>query len=272
MSSGWLEVAREAVRLPALLSDVYGDLLRPGVKQVGRALETVVGLGNTILWPVALANEKARIALDKNLEKYRAQMENVPEEEVVNVPPEIGVPIAEKLAYVTDEELSDLYVNLLAKASTKETAKFAHPSFVNVINNLSPDEALILKDFHTRVLIPFVTAQLTKKESSDFRIAGDVLTGVETRLPLSFPQNVVAYLSNLEGLGLIQIRRDLKIVQPDLYDTLEAAYKPACEKLNSDRETLELKFVHGKIDVTPFGKIFMNACLTKLKDFGSSDN
>jgi hypothetical protein len=37
MTSGWLEVAREAAKLPALLSDIYGDLLKPGVKQVGKA-------------------------------------------------------------------------------------------------------------------------------------------------------------------------------------------------------------------------------------------
>ena len=97
MSNGWLEVAREALKIPALLSDIYGDLLKPGVKQAGKALETIIGLGNTILWPIALGNERARVALERNLEKYRSQLENIPEEGIVAVPAEIGVPIAEKL-------------------------------------------------------------------------------------------------------------------------------------------------------------------------------
>src|SRR5262245_34720346 len=117
MSKEWIELGKEALRLPGLLLEIYGDLAKPGVKQAGRALETVVGLGNTILWPIAWANERSRIALKRNLEKYREEIKHLPEEKVTPVPPEIGVPIAEKLGYVTDEELSDLYVNLLARAS-----------------------------------------------------------------------------------------------------------------------------------------------------------
>jgi hypothetical protein len=94
VSGTWLEVLREAAKLPALLADIYGDLLRPGVRQAGKALETVVGLGNTVMWPIALANERARIALERNLEKYREQLEDVSEEKIVPVPPEVDVPIA----------------------------------------------------------------------------------------------------------------------------------------------------------------------------------
>ena len=168
MSNGWLEVAREALKLPALIFDIYGDLLKPGVKQAGKALETIIGLGNTILWPITLGNERARIALERNLERYRSQLENLPEENIVAVPAEIGVPIAEKLSYVSDEELSSLYVNLLAKASTSATAKFAHPSFVNVINNLCPDEAVYLKELYKLSALPFIEVRQTIKHTDRY--------------------------------------------------------------------------------------------------------
>lgn len=265
MSNGWLEIAREAIKLPAILSDIYGDMLKPGVKQVGKALETVIGLGNTILWPMALANARARIALERNLEKYRTQIEDVPEEKVTPVPPEIGVPISEKLSYVSDEELSNMYVNLLAKASTIDTSKFAHPSFVNVINNLSPDEAIFLKELYKRGALPFITAKLAKKNTNEWSGIGDLLTGLETEIKLSFPHNDVAYLSNFEGLGLIQIRRDIYMVREGVYEALEKLYKPQCEAIPYDREKQTLEFQRGKIEITPFGKLFMDACLTKLK-------
>lgn len=133
MTTGWLQVVQDALKVPGLLVEIYGDLARPGVKQVGKALETVIGLGNTVLWPVAWANERSRIALEKNLERYRKEMESVPEEKVVGIAPEIGVPVAEKLSYVQDERLSALYVKLLAAASNVERLQYAHPSFVNVI-------------------------------------------------------------------------------------------------------------------------------------------
>ena len=36
-------------------------IVQPGVGGLGKALETVLGLGNTILWPIALVNERSRI-------------------------------------------------------------------------------------------------------------------------------------------------------------------------------------------------------------------
>lgn len=71
MTNGWLQVAQEGLKVPGLLIEIYGDIARPGVRQVGKALETVIGLGNTILWPIALANEHSRMALENNLERYR---------------------------------------------------------------------------------------------------------------------------------------------------------------------------------------------------------
>lgn len=264
MANGWLEVVKEALKLPALLSDIYGDLLRPGVKQAGKALETVLGLGNTVLWPLALANERARIALKKNLEKYRKQLESIPEAKVIPVAPEVGVPVAEKLCYVMDEELSDLYINLLAKASCIETAKFAHPSFVNIINNLCPDEAILLKELRGGRSLPFLTARLVEKASDSWTVLEDMLTGVEEIITLSYPQNLPAYLSNFEGLGLIEVRRDIFLTRQGVYEQLEELYRPTYEALQFDHVTHVLEFSKGGIDSTKFGQLFLSACLTKL--------
>lgn len=219
MSEGLIELFREGLKVPGLLKEIYGDLLKPGVKQVGKALETVVGLGNTVLWPVTLANEKARISLEKNLEKYRLQMAEVPDDKVASVPPEIGVPISEKLSYVTDEALSDLYVNLLAKASTRDTGNQAHPSFVNIVDSLSPDEALLIGKLYECLALAFVEARLTKKGANEWNTQADLLSLIENDVNLLFKENAVAYFSNFEGLGLIKIRRDVFIANPALYET-----------------------------------------------------
>jgi hypothetical protein len=218
-------------------------------------------LGNTVLWPIALLNERARITLEKNLEKYRAQLNQVPPDKVAEVPPELGVPIAEKLSYVTNDQLSDLYVNLLAKASTFETAHLAHPSFVNVINNISPDEAILLLELKDN--IPFIEARIEKKDANEWIVLA-FLTGLENKTKLSFPNNIPAYLSYFEGWGLINIRHDIFIANPKLYEELEKLYRPAFEAVQYDKEKQLLTFARGKIEVTSFGKLFLSACLTKL--------
>ena len=66
---------------------------------------------------------------------------------------------------MTNEELSEMYTELLAKASQAQNANVAHPSFVNIINNISPDEAILLKSIRHNFVIPFVEVQLKKKGS-----------------------------------------------------------------------------------------------------------
>jgi hypothetical protein len=84
-----MDLIKEIAQAPGLLKSVYGDLAKPGVEQAGKALSTIIGLGNTILWPVALANEKAKIALENNLEKYRKRLESTPKEHITEIAPEI---------------------------------------------------------------------------------------------------------------------------------------------------------------------------------------
>jgi hypothetical protein len=270
-----LQLLKDVLQVPGLLKEIYGDLAKPGVTQAGKALSTVIGLGNTILLPIHWANERTRLAVESNLEKYRKCLEAVPEEEITSVRPEIGVPILEKLSYVTDEELSDLYVNLLAKASCVDTVQFAHPSFVNVINHLSPDEAVLLREIHRQNPLLFLTLKLsTRGEISNMQVSGwriedDLLTGVETKIGLSFPNNIPAYFSNFKGLGLTQIRRDVPIFMESLYESLitfyQPFYQPVFKSLGYDREEQLRSFEKGWIEITPFGGLFMSACMTKLR-------
>lgn len=76
---------------------IYGDLDRPGVSQVARALQGVLGLGSTLLWPMALAGPGNGAILRDHLETFRELLIAVDLEEGVAIPPELGVPIAERL-------------------------------------------------------------------------------------------------------------------------------------------------------------------------------
>ncbi|MHB1332057.1 MAG: DUF4393 domain-containing protein [Sulfuriferula sp.] len=267
MTNGWLQVAQEALKVPGLLIEIYGDLARPGVRQVGKALETVMGLGNTVLWPIALANERSRIALERNLESYRKNLESIPEEKIAEVAPEIGVPIAEKLAYVLDERLSEMYVKLLATASNIDTLGDAHPSFVNVINNLSPDEAHFLEYFVTHPNAPFVRATALVPSNGNHSIIGGPLVPTEMTSTLAFPNNADAYLSNLAGLGLLNIRDDIWLAEPTrLYEPLENQQHAQFTALIENSPQLKgrrLDFKKGVIEITSFGLKFINACHTK---------
>lgn len=256
----WLSVIAQC---PELLKEVYGDLAKPGVQQVGLAIGTIFGLGNTLLMPLALKNEKAKLVLENNLNRYREKLENVPNDQICEVVPEIGVPVIEKFLYVTNEELSEMYAELLAKASQTQHANVAHPSFVNILSNMSPDEAVLLKSIrHVPFGIPYIEVRLQRKDKYEWLTLNEMMPGVPHLDQLNTPSNIYAYISNLEGLGLLRIRSDIFMAGENVYEPLEENAKTIYSNLASSNQDRDLTFSRGRIDITPLGRLFMLACFS----------
>lgn len=199
--------------------------------------------------------------MEKNLQDYRARLENCSQDEIISVTPEIGVPIAEKLSYVCDKQLSDLYISLLATASKKNTVSQAHPSFVNVINNLSPDEAKMLEHFVLEQDIEYVTA--IWNGTNVYSIANDLIVPEDFSSNLLFPSNISAYFNNLVGLGIVSIFPDRSVHESQVYEKVESYWR---EKLTPDlapEPGRTLSFKRGVISTTTFGRQFINACHSK---------
>jgi hypothetical protein len=257
-----VSTAVKSLNESGVLKEIYGDLAKPGVSQVGRALSTIIGLGNTVLWPIYLLNEISRIKLESNLQRYREKLEHVPLEKVCPIPPEVGVPIAEKLGYVTDHELQEMYSALLTKASISDTQSEAHPSFVNVINNISPDEALLLKQFMRNYGVePSVRIRLVNPSTAHWIELADLHISLDDDTNLLYPANTSAYVRNLIGLGVLNLLQEVPAALTDRYPRIE---QDAREKFSSipllDGFT-QLQLTHGKVEVTRYGWMFLSACL-----------
>jgi hypothetical protein len=53
---------------------------------------------------------------------------------------------------------------------------------------------------------------------------------------------------------------------------LESAAQVHFEAFPIDREKQEFTFHRGKINITPFGRLFMDACLTQLRQSQAAEN
>ncbi|MGG2096481.1 DUF4393 domain-containing protein [Acinetobacter haemolyticus] len=257
-----------------LMKEIYGDLAKPGVTQIGIALATVIGLLNTCLSPIKFLNTKTELNRQKNLDKLAERFSEIPQEEILEAPPEIAVPIAEKLVYVSNEELRDMYIELLAKASTKSLNENAHPSFVNIINNLCPDEALIIKILFSKADIPFIEVNLIDINDDTFININPYLTEFEMDSNLIFKNNSASYLSNLTGLGIIHIRHEYVVIDENTYESLEKYTSKLYEDYLSELDEMEsqtyadkeLELKRSKFDITPFGQLFINAVSHQMID------
>lgn len=258
-----LDVLPEAAGGVGIIQEVYKDLAQPGVRQVGKALKTVLELANNALLPVRILNETARQFEEAKFRKIKERFSKIPEENIVEVAPEIGVPIMERLSFTSDKTLADMFVELLAKAAELGKVDQAHPSFVTIISSLSPDEAHLLRSLMGSRYHPFISIDL---KSAD---------GVGTTTPHEFilkpprtvvhHQNLPLYLSNLIGLGLIEARRGVHLTEPGAYDEVINYAKKVWnvgETMRIGNEERKVSYGQHVLVMLPYGEAFLNACIT----------
>lgn len=285
---------------------LYEDLFQPGLKKVGIALETVIDYGNTILLPLKIANGEANIRLSQHLKDYEKKLAEVSEEELHKVPEYIGLPVIDKLLLLNSNDLSDAFINLLAKASTSSTLGLVHPGFIQTLENLSVDEAKILFHFKNAERIQFINLvykkykelikkphdlesegpktrdALTQQINYTFQDREEVtievakyLTNISNVVSIDFKDNVSIYIDNLHRLGLIEfISNRYNADDAPIYSHLEEdvykEYIGECKKFAEefDKEPYKLSFYNtkGYIIFSQYGKAFLNACVKSIEE------
>ncbi|EOP35272.1 hypothetical protein IKI_05802 [Bacillus toyonensis] len=256
-----------------LLTQIYNDLAAPGVKKIGQSLESVLDIAQTTLLPIKFWSEKKKITFQNNLEQYRKKIEKIDEEDIIDVSPEIGIPIIEKLTYTSNEELSKLFTNLLTKAASSQNVHLGHPGFIKIIESLSVDEAKIIQYFSNHVIgegidtIPHITLRAQKADKNGGADVYQYLSGIEYQTELIYPQNMQLYLDNLVSLGIIENHPNIPLADETRYEKVENKYDHLKEEIEQfmqeDKanlwESIETK--QGYYLITNYGQTFIEACI-----------
>lgn len=260
---GNVEATINAVTGLAKAIPIYQDALQPAAKEIGKALGTVAKTVNVALAPVSAlvwGYDQIKDFVDN---KVSEKLKNIPEENIVTPPPHVAGPALESLRYTGSiEELKELYANLLASSMDSATIKDAHPSFVEIIKQLSSDEARLLTAFISTEQVPAVTIRNNRKDNTggrnqfrNFTVLGEN-TGVQdyNRIP--------NYLDNLCRLGLLEIPADYVLIGDGIYKHLdEHPIVKAIASSIDQAESRKSELVHKTIIVTGLGRQFINTCV-----------
>jgi len=115
---------------------IYKDAVQPAAKVFGQSLTTVAKAVDAALGPLKLlvwGYDKIEEFLIKPLSE---KLKNVPEENIKTPPTYLAGPAIEALRFSGhNEELRELYANLLATSMDKDSVDKAHPGYVDIINN-----------------------------------------------------------------------------------------------------------------------------------------
>ena len=247
-----------------LVGNLYTDFLQPSIKTLGTTLGSVVELVTLFQVPIQYVNEIVKLNFSKRLKEYAKKLEEIPDEKKCEVNPQIGVPIMEKLGYITNDEIADLFTNLLTKASSVDTVNLAHPSFVQLIERLSVDEAKIIRYLFNKEDIPCVSFRTYSKKKEGFVDTLENGTSLSFEIDFYFPKNEKLYLDNLVSMGILDISHKLYFANEAIYEFLCKLHKyeqlvdEFCNDENSPFKEIEKE--KSFYQVTDFGKAFIKAC------------
>lgn len=256
-------------------NDIGPTLVRPTATTLGLLPRAIrASLSGLEKWVLEREYGVAKVAKLLEIKLQQVGAENI-------VPPEahIAVPALQYISYCMDnEELRDMYANLLASSMNKVVKNDVHPSYVEIIKQLCPDEAKILRYLAQKVAIPLLGLRYTEpSKRGGFEIVKH-FSNVGYLVNAEFPDNIQQYLDNLSRLGLMTIDTAHTLMLPKCYDPLREC--DVFRKLLTIPQDIKDKGCtrleqHEHIGmITQFGRAFCKICISESnsEDTNSKDS
>lgn len=241
--------------LEEIADKVYDDVVHPVVKPIGEILglfpRTLKAL--TAGWDRWLINREESLLL--TAKAVEEKLENIPEEKICPPEPYIAIPAVQQLCYCQDsEELREMYANLLASSMNDDTKWKVHPSFVDIIKQLNPDEARLLRTMNNRMPCPLLDVRIVSPDAQYLTLVRNYTDqGADV---LECHKNIASYIDNLTRLGLISVSGDSLALQQRYDHSIELcqSFHPV-PPLTSDNWKRE--YIKKLFSLTDFGVNFV---------------
>lgn len=269
MSNDKTDLAKSALEMTRGIVEavpVYKDAIQPAAKEVGKALTTLAKTVNLALAPLSglvWGYEQVGEYLTNRLSQI---LKDTPPEKVVAPDPSIACPAIEQLRITAGKpDLREMYAKLVASAMCLDNVSMAHPAFVETIKQMTSDEAKIMALLADRRFLPQPIVTLTY-DLDDSRFPGGMYLTRQRNVSLltveagcSSLQPGPTCLDNLARLRLIRLEEHTP-TSDDCYTALVNS-EPVKKHLAVQVESLRPSLTRGRVELTDFGQLFIDACL-----------
>jgi hypothetical protein len=264
MSDGnFLDDLVKSIKVPA---DITKAALGPPAKEIGDGLGSLFYIAFA---PIQRARMKKELEITRFKEDIEKELSKVAPENLSKPPLNIVGPALEASKYyIDDENIRSMFAKLIASSMDKVSQDSAHTSFVEIIKQFSPLDAMnfrfLVKNLHCAV--------------AEIRLDYvDEVKGGVTWYRNFFPlpdltfENYAYYsasIDNLIRLGLIKIENDSSYTDKSKYDLLKNhpvfvicnVMAEAAKELPFFKDRTP-KLKEGSWSITTFGEMFAQCCL-----------
>lgn len=159
-------------------------------------------------------------------------------------------------AAVSDDELRRRGARLLAQSADVRFDEHTHPAFTHILDELTPDEARILRFLCTDGPQPSVDVRTNRPFGVGSELVAAGLSMIGLQAGVRHLDRAQSYLNNLHRLGLIWFSREP--VAPGRYQVVEVQPEVADALKRAGRAP---KTIRRSIHLTAFGEDFCRTCL-----------
>lgn len=260
MNSGFDNLIDAVGKTLEVAPRLYDDTMQPAAKELGKTIAVIPQIINASLVPARKWILHKEYSLAETEKLLINKLENVEPNKVVQPEMHIAVPALQAISYSMDnEELRNLYANLLSKSMNIDTKDAVHPCFVEIIKQLSPLDAKVLNILCNNEANPLIDINLFNKCTGAIR--GSLQKNF-TGIDIAPPDLISLSIENLKRLNLINIPEDGSYRNPALYNQLyETPYFKQLEITCSGHTDFKLDIHTKYINVTDIGKSFYKICI-----------
>lgn len=244
----------------------------PEAKEAAKNLgESAVILSKTIkncLLPLAAVNyafDKARVYFTENFDKeIHEKTSSIPAENLIEPKGSIAGPTLQGIAFSHEEpNIKEMYLNLLKTSMDNRTSHAAHPAFVEIIKQLTSEEAVLLRDVLLSYgPIPLAQIKATRK-SGGFNIKIKhlaALSNANTQEPV-IDKQFPAMVDNWVRLGLVEVTYQSFLNDAKRYDWVKIRPEYIQLEATTNKEFETISFDKGLMAPTDLGLLFKSAAL-----------
>ena len=162
-----------------------------------------------------------------------------------------------------NDDLRNMYANLLAKSMCSVMKNNVHPAFVEIIKQLCPDEAKVMKEVYKKHSVPTLSVRKENKSYEGICIISG-FSNIGYIANCEHPYEIIKYFDNLIRLGVIEKAPYLsEITNIKLYEELinHPFIKGLISTIKIDNEFTSIAYEKSYIRITDFGKSFCSICL-----------
>lgn len=245
-------------------------------------------VGNTLssIWTIAFGgidiyaqktHHKRIVELNKFKEELEQKVASIPEENIVEPPLHIIGPTLEASKYYfEDEDLRSMFANLIIASINIDSINKVHPSFVEIIKQLSSLDAKNIALFNTKNVYPIASYRLLQGTNSDHGVVINTHVFLENK-EIDDIELQATSISNLNRVGLLSIDYSKYLVAENTYKKFEEhpifkSFKhtfndPDSKNTSPFRDFNDIEILKGKVDLTPLGRDFIEICIDSPQNF-----